>query len=306
MARDLSLAKKIEKYIESNKTFTIQELYKEFGDSYEKHTIRARVYDGKKKVIRTGKGSYILAGAEIEAVIEQANSKEEIFHIRKMNLFFDMVFLDIPYRTNGQKGGNRNLANYDLINPDEFSEIIKQVEGVLKDENSQVYFMIAGGRSSIKQSNKYIRMFEKTSLQLNASGTYTKLNKNGSVCNIGQYLLPPELILSFSADGKIKDCTEDNSYQMDFREVRPRLPHNGGYPTEKPLSLLKQIIKQSTKAGDRILDLFAGSGVSVEAALGLNRFIHAIDISEEAINNHILPRLLNFGEPMKIKSNIIV
>jgi len=57
----LSLAKKIERYIEEKKEFNLQELYDEFGANHAKETIRARVYESNK-IVRTGKGSYILAG----------------------------------------------------------------------------------------------------------------------------------------------------------------------------------------------------------------------------------------------------
>jgi len=296
MKKNQSLVSKIRKYIETNKTFTLQELYAKFGDNYQKHSIRARVYDVEKEdasVIRTGRGSFALVGAEIEATIECVDSKKEIFKIAESKIKYDLVFLDIPYSTGGQKGGNRNLASYDLISPDEFKEIIKEVEKVLRNEDSQVYFMIAGGKSSIKQSNKYINMFNETSLKQCDSGGYTKLTKSGAVCNMGKYKMPPELILSFSKSGKIVNLADE--YSMDFRIQRPPLPRSGGYPTEKPLTLMHHILKQSTRIGDRVLELFAGSGVMVEASIELGRKINAYDFSMKAITNHILPRLMKFS-----------
>lgn len=125
-----SLAGKIQKYIERNTQFTLADLYREFGDAYKRHSIRARVYENLKgSVIRTGKGSYILAGTEIEAIVEQADSREHVFEIKKANIFYDLVFLDIPYRSGGQRGGGispkRNMSDYSLIDPEEFGEILK-------------------------------------------------------------------------------------------------------------------------------------------------------------------------------------
>ena len=40
-----------------------------------------------------------------------------------------------------------------------------------------------------------------------------------------------------------------------------------------------------------ILDPFGGSGVVMEEALKLQRKVHTIDISENSINNFILPKL---------------
>ena len=52
-----------------------------------------------------------------------------------------------------------------------------------------------------------------------------------------------------------------------------------------------QIVEQSTYKGDLILDPFGGSGVVMEEALKLQRKVHTIDISENSINNFILPKL---------------
>lgn len=56
---------------------------------------------------------------------------------------------------------------------------------------------------------------------------------------------------------------------------------HGKHPTQKPLSLLRRIIRASTKPGDLILDPFCGSGTTGVAALELGcRFI-GIDLSSE-------------------------
>ena len=56
-----------------------------------------------------------------------------------------------------------------------------------------------------------------------------------------------------------------------------------GYPTQKPLALLKRIISASSKAGDLVLDPFCGCGTTVEAAHQLKRDWIGIDISSYAI-----------------------
>ena len=288
-----SLASKIEKYIQEHKSFTMQELYSEFGNNYKKHSIRARVYENRKAV-RTSKGCYILAGAELEAIIEQADSREHIFEIKKMNIYYDMIFFDIPYNVGGVRGGNRNLIDYPTITPMEFEKIISGAQKMLRTENSQVVFMIAGGKSSIKQSQQYINQFNRTALKLNSQGTYTKLTKSGKVCNMGKYAMPSELVLSFSHDGKARSGIENNNMNEDFRFQRPKLPKSGGYRTQKPLGFMQEIIKRTTKKGEILLDLFGGSGVSLEAALGLQRKVHLVELSSDTIENFIVPRMNMF------------
>ena len=287
--KNLSLAKRIEAYIAQGKEFTLQELYKEFGTKHAKETIRARVYESNK-VIRTGRGRYILAGIDIEAIVEQVDTKEHIYKLVASKLKYDMIFLDIPYSLNGQKGGNRALVDYNTISPSEFKDIIVEVEKLLKNDDSQVYFMIAGGKTSIKGATKYINMFSHTGLKLSNKGSYTKLTKNGKVCNMGKYDMPPELILAYSKSGKER-FDEVALESMDYRFQRPPLPKAGGYRTQKPLELLIKLIERSTKIGEKVLDLFAGSGRTLEAALLLGRKAHGLEICPNAVEKHIIPRL---------------
>ena len=56
-----------------------------------------------------------------------------------------------------------------------------------------------------------------------------------------------------------------------------------GYPTQKPIKLLLRIIRASSNQGDVVLDPFAGSGTTLDAAECLGRQWIGIDKSAEAI-----------------------
>lgn len=56
-----------------------------------------------------------------------------------------------------------------------------------------------------------------------------------------------------------------------------------GYPTQKPLGILERIVKVHSKEGDVVLDFFAGSGTSAEAAAKNARGFVAIDENPEAV-----------------------
>lgn len=56
-----------------------------------------------------------------------------------------------------------------------------------------------------------------------------------------------------------------------------------GYPTQKPLSLLKRIIDTSTNAGDVVLDPFCGCGTAVHAAEKAGRHWIGIDVTYPAV-----------------------
>lgn len=66
--------------------------------------------------------------------------------------------------------------------------------------------------------------------------------------------------------------------------LNPKANERVGYPTQKPILLLEQIIKIVTDENETVLDPFCGSGTTLVAAKLLNRHFIGIDISEEAIN----------------------
>lgn len=66
--------------------------------------------------------------------------------------------------------------------------------------------------------------------------------------------------------------------------LNPKAKERVGYPTQKPLILLEQIIKLVTDEGDIVLDPFVGSGTTVVAAKMLKRNYLGIDISQEAVD----------------------
>ena len=56
-----------------------------------------------------------------------------------------------------------------------------------------------------------------------------------------------------------------------------------GYPTQKPLGILRRIIQASSREGDLVLDFFAGSGTTGAAAAELGRRFILVDRNPESI-----------------------
>ena len=65
--------------------------------------------------------------------------------------------------------------------------------------------------------------------------------------------------------------------------VSPTGKEKTGYPTQKPLGILKRIIQASSNPGDTVLDFFAGSGTTGEAAYQLGRKFILVDNNQQAI-----------------------
>jgi site-specific DNA-methyltransferase (adenine-specific) len=56
-----------------------------------------------------------------------------------------------------------------------------------------------------------------------------------------------------------------------------------GYPTQKPVGVLRRIVQASSAPGDLVLDFFAGSGTTGAAAVELGRRVLLIDESADAV-----------------------
>ncbi len=69
----------------------------------------------------------------------------------------------------------------------------------------------------------------------------------------------------------------------DIPFLNPKARERVGYPTQKPIILLKRIIELTTAPQDIILDPFCGSGTTLVAAQILGRRAIGIDVSSEAV-----------------------
>jgi site-specific DNA-methyltransferase (adenine-specific) len=99
--------------------------------------------------------------------------------------------------------------------------------------------------------------------------------------------------------------------------VSPMGKEKTGYPTQKPLGIVRRIIQASSREGDTVLDFFAGSGTTGAAALQLGRKFILIDNnpasiaimrkrfeSEQRLCNHNIQfcSLNDFGEEQERKA----
>ena len=69
----------------------------------------------------------------------------------------------------------------------------------------------------------------------------------------------------------------------DISPINSQAKERTGYPTQKPLALLRRFIEAATKPGDLILDPFAGCATSLVAAEELGRQWIGIDVSPVAV-----------------------
>jgi len=86
--------------------------------------------------------------------------------------------------------------------------------------------------------------------------------------------------------------------------LNPKAKERTGYPTQKPVLLLNQIIKIASNEGDTVLDPFCGSGTTCVSAkhlkrnfIGIDKSIEAVDLANSRLNEMVITEseLLNKG-----------
>ena len=105
-----------------------------------------------------------------------------------------------------------------------------------------------------------------------------------------------------SAEKKAKGKLPTDVWEMPI--INTMSKERTGYPTQKPLHLLRRIITASTNEEDMILDPFAGCATACVAAEQLNRRWIGIDISEKAYE--LVKERLKVDAPSSLFSEIPV
>lgn len=93
---------------------------------------------------------------------------------------------------------------------------------------------------------------------------------------------------SIKSAGKIYKYYDDETITpadvwTDISHLQQKDPERMGYPTQKPVALLKRIIQASSKDGDIVLDPYMGSGTTIEVAETLGRNWIGLDITHHAV-----------------------
>lgn len=281
--------KRVKKYLEENG----QSHYKKISEqlSIFEPNVRRILGQGAKEGTfeRVDKGIYVLTSfdGKKKAYIECGAAQESLARMVAEGRKFDMVFLDPAYYSKALIGGSRGIKDYGFIMPEEFEKVIRCVRHLVYDD-THVYVMLSGARTAKQDMQKYVDAVTNSGFSLIDEGGYQKVFSNGNpVTNVSGEIAKPERVILFTLSGKARAC--DVPICLDFKYLRPSTLNT--YQTEKPLGFLTELIEQSTFIGEHVLDSFAGSGVTGEAALKIDRNVTLIEMNPNVVKNIILPRI---------------
>ena len=233
----------------------------------ERFTMRVRVGEADWKV---GRGSM-----EMETFSDSMGRAEFLEMMRavlvrchKLLRSDGMLFLHIDYRTHPYL----RLIMDEIFGEDNFL-------------NEIIWAYQSGGRSLKHFSRKHdVILFYRKSTQYDFNVAEVMAPPTEPRSNHMRRHVDPDgrVYRSIRTNGRVYTYYDDDPVAptdvwSDLSHLQQRDPERTGYDTQKPLSLLERIVKCGSRAGELVLDPFAGSSTTLEAARRCGRNFIGID-----------------------------
>ena len=179
-----------------------------------------------------------------------------------------MLFLHIDYRTHPYL----RLIMDEIFGEDNFL-------------NEIIWVYQSGGRSLKHFSRKHdVILFYRKSAQYDFNVEEVMAPPTEPRSNHMRKHVDPDgrVYRSIRTNGRVYTYYDDDPVAptdvwSDLSHLQQRDPERTGYDTQKPLSLLERIVKCGSRTGETVLDPFAGSGTTLEAARRCGRNFIGID-----------------------------
>lgn len=245
----------------------VSELYAQFPDAHE-HSIRARIYESLGRHFRrVGRGLYVAIEGEAACVVVQGDAMEEL---RKLpSEFADALITDPPYswldtfRARPTTSWKRMKADFERREVD--AALGLELYRVLKEGAHAFLFVPAETAQTRPHINRMIQVLERSGFVFRKRFIWEKgvngMGYSGRARHEG-------ILFLTRGRRKRRPCDLTVPDVLSFRAAPPRRRR---HPCEKPEGLLGALIRFATRAGELVLDIFAGSCAAGRAALGLGR-----------------------------------
>ena len=148
----------------------------------------------------------------------------------------------------------------------------------------------SNSKKGLLNNHQVIFFYSKTS-HFKFNRIYTDYSETTNIDQILQERVRNEkgkAVYKYNADGDIvigqskKGVPLSDVWEIPY--LNPKAKERVGYPTQKPILLLEQILRLVTDEGDFVIDPFVGSGTTVVAAKMMQRKYLGIDILPAAVD----------------------
>jgi len=193
----------------------------------------------------------------------------------------DLVVIDPPYQMNCGGGGGafgRDKRAYhdeiDHMTNGIENAVLEELVRVMKKINIYIW-------CSKDQLQQFINFFVGKGCKLDLL-TYHKTVPTPT-CN-NKYLSDTEYLLFFKERGVKLYGSYATKKKYYVRPTNKKDKKKYNHPTIKPLDIVENLIINSTKENDLVLDCYLGSGTTAVAAKKLNRRFIGIELDENILN----------------------
>jgi len=180
----------------------------------------------------------------------------------------DLVLTDPPYNISQKSGGLREL-DFGEWDKDKDNKIVFQALKEIDRVNNGTIIVFCGN-----QQFSYIYNFLKSKNYITKCLIWLK--PNPSVINCQHSFVTGQELMVYA---KKRNALFNPNFKLSY--FKYPFPNQREHPTEKPIELIKELIKDCSKENDLILDPFLGSGTTAVAAKHLKRNFIGIEISPE-------------------------
>lgn len=264
----MNLAAAIRDFIKSRREpVHVRELYLEFPEAHE-HSIRGRIYENLGSHFRrVGRGLYVAAQGEATCMVIEADALEAVREFPKESV--DALITDPPYpwldhfRNKATTSWKRMQVDFERREIDR--ELGLELYRVLKEGAHAFVFVPAETQATRVSINGMIEVLEACGFVFRKRFVWDKCVNGMGYSGRARH----EGILFFTR-GRAKRRPEDLGVP-DVLAYKAIPPARRAHPCEKPIGLLEALVRFSSRVGDLICDIFAGSCATGRAALGLGR-----------------------------------
>lgn len=267
--------------LEAIKMFFVEKTEVSMGDLYAAmpdtlpHSIRARIYENLGEHFRRiGRDLYVAVKGDATCLVAKADAWDSLKPVPSESV--DCLITDPPYPWLDAvlkiHTTTRPRMRWTFEKREIDRELGLDIYRVLKRGAHAFFFVPAESAATRPHIERFIRLMESCGFVFNKRWIWYKISPGMGYNGRASY----EGILFMSKGSRRKPCDLSVPDVLSCRSIDHR---RRKHPCEKPEGLLERIISFATKAGELVLDLFAGSCAVGLTAVRMGR--HALCIEKD-------------------------
>lgn len=262
----------------------LQEIYAAFPDK-KKHSIRARIYENiNTSFKRIAEGVYLAIDGQTKALIVQGDSWDIVKEFDDDCI--DAIITDHGYSCLNKhyETGTAKPRNFKksigFITRDMDKDMLKQLFRVLKPSGYFISSAPADAADTIDYNYNFIKMARNSGFEFHKKFIWNKMQMGLGYCGRNTY----EQFFFFSKGKKHMPCNLAIKDVLSHMRIHPTKKR---HVAEKPIPLLRELLKFACKKGETAFDPWGGSMNLAYAGIaeGINTI--CVDIDPDVIDRAI-------------------